>query len=198
MPRKNTEARDQLLPHHVYNRARKGRPMFVDDADRDKFLDLIACRLSRSTLRASRANRNADRVEGVELFAYCLMKTHFHLIVWQKENEALRRFMQSVLTSYVMYYNRRHNKSGPLFAGPFRARPITTRKDFRWAIAYVHDNHPTGPDYRYSSHRAFIDDSLRPAWLNAATPLKRFDSVSEYNDFLDKREERAALNTFFF
>lgn len=106
--------------------------------------------------------------------------------------------MQSLLSSYVRYYNKRHNKSGPLFAGPFRARPLTTRKDFRWAIAYVHDNHHSGPNYKYSSHRAYIDENLRPAWLNTTTPLKRFDSINEYLDFLSKREERAALNDFFF
>lgn len=198
MPRKNTESRDKLLPHHVYNRARSGRRVFVDDADRDHFLDLIACRLSRSNVCAGRRHRFSVQIDGVELFAYCLMTTHFHLVVWQRQTEALRRFMQSLISSYVRYYNRRHNKSGPLFVGPFRARPITTRKDFRWAIAYVHDNHPTGPGYRYSSHRAFIDEDLRPAWLNTATPLKRFDSITEYRDFLYKREERAALNDFFF
>lgn len=198
MAQMHSRDREELLPHHVWNRARGGRRVFVDDADRDKFLDLIACRLSRSSLGASRDNRKSSRVEGVELFAFCLMTTHFHLIVWQKQPEALRRFMQSILTSYVRYYNKRHNKSGPLFAGPFRARPITTRKDFRWAIAYVHDNHPTGPDHRYSSHRAYVDDTLRPAWLNTKTPLKRFDSINEYRDFLAKRDDRASLNQFFF
>lgn len=172
--------------------------MFVDDADRDKFLDFIACRLSRSTLRASRANRKASRVEGVELFAFCLMTTHFHLIVWQKKPEALRRFMQSLLTSYVRYYNNRHNKSGPLFAGPFRARPITNRKDFQWSIAYVHDNHPSGPDYRYSTHRVFVDESLRPAWLNTTAPLKRFGGINGYHHYLTKRTERATLNDLLF
>lgn len=198
MPRKNTESRDELLPFHVYNRARGGRRTFVDDADRDHFLDLIACRLSRSTANSGRRHRFSKQIEGVELLAYCLMTTHFHLIIWQRKSESLRRFMQSLISSYVRYYNRRHGTTGPLFAGPFRSRPITNRKDFRWAIAYVHDNHVTGPDYRYSSHRAFINNDLRPAWLNTAAPLRQFDGIHEYVDFLSKREERAALNDFFF
>lgn len=172
--------------------------MFEDDADRDEFLDILACRFSRSTVSAGPRYRYSVQIDGVELFAFCLMTTHFHLIVWQKKPDALRRLMQSVISSYTRYFNKRHGTAGPLFAGPFRARPITTRKDFRWTIAYVHDNHPTGPDYRYSSHRAFMNDENRPAWLNTATPLKRFASISEYREFLDKREERAALNTFFF
>lgn len=198
MPRKNTENREQVLPYHVYNRARKGRRMFVDDADRDHFLDLIACRLSRSTARASRRHRFSNRIEGVELFAYCLMTTHFHLVIWQREPEALRRFMQSLISAYVRYYNKRHGTTGPMFAERFRSRPLTNPKDLRWAIAYVHDNHPSGLDYRYSTHRAYVDSDLCPGWLNTRTPLKHFEGISGYRVYLSKRTERATLNDLLF
>ena len=78
----------------------------------------------------------------------------------------MTRLMQSLMIAYVRYYNRKYGISGPLFAGAFRSRPLTTDKDLRWAIAYVHANHPSGPTYRYSSHNAYLDDHQRPGWLS--------------------------------
>ncbi len=198
MPRLNTEDRSELLPYHVYKRASRGRAAFKDDADRDKFRDLIASRPSRKRVGVGRDRRDVPRVEGVDLFAMCLLSTHFHLVLWQKQEEAMRRLMQSVLTSYVMYFNRRHGTRGPLFAGPFEARPLRDQKDLRWAIAYVHCNHKSDPNYRYSTHRAYIDPDQAPGWLNSRTPLKYFGGVDNYLDFLDGHNKRAQLNERFF
>lgn len=198
MPRKNTEDRSDRLPHHVYNRARNGRRMFIDDADRDKFRDLIAAKLTRNPANASREFRKLARVEGLDLYAICLMTTHYHLIVWQKHKEILRRFMQSLISAYVRYYNRRHKTTGPLFAGPYRARPLKSKKQLKYAIAYVHANHPEGPHYKYSSWAAYLDPDKRPTWLNAEAPLRYFENETGYASFMADHATRAAINDHFF
>ncbi|MGB0872406.1 MAG: hypothetical protein ACPGYP_04635 [Solirubrobacterales bacterium] len=198
MPRLNSEDRGELLPYHVYKRANRGRAAFRDDADRDRFRDLVAGRLSRSHSSAGPDGRPVRRVEGVDLFAMCLLRTHFHLVLWQKQEEAMRRLMQSVLTSYVMYFNRRYGTRGPLYSGPFEARALKDPKDLRWAIAYVHCNDGSGPNYRYSTHRAYVDPDQAPGWLNTRTPLKYFGGVDNYLDFLNGHNERAQLNERFF
>lgn len=198
MPAKNSRDRSDRFPHHVYNRARDGRRMFMDDADRDKFRDLIASKLTRNPARASREYRKLARVEGLDLYAICLMTTHYHLIVWQKHKEILRRFMQSLISVYVRYFNRRHGTIGDMFEGPYRARPITTKKKLKYAIAYVHANHDDGPAYKYSSYGAYLDPDKRPGWLNTQTPLSYFGGADKYEAFMNDHATRAALNNYFF
>lgn len=197
MPRRNTRRREFRGPHHVYNRAAGGRAVFRSDADRDEFLAILASRVSLSHFSSSRY-RKAALVLGAAVSSYCLMTTHFHLIVWQSEIGALRRLLSSVMTAYVRYYNRRYGLTGPLFAGPFRSRPLTSTKELLWATAYVHANHPSGPGYAYSSHRAFVDEHARPPWLAATHVLEQFGGTDAYSGYMHRHAERATLNREFF
>lgn len=185
MPPKNTRDRNKLGAHHIYNRGRAGGVIFRDDADRREFLGLVA--------------RSAAMLDQrIEVIAFCLMGTHYHLVLWQRDQGALRSFMASVITAYVKYFNRRHGSRGPLFAGPFRARHLSTPKQFRWAIAYVHDNHPAGVNHRFSSHRAWIDEARRPPWLSVDPALRQFGGAIGYQRYLDNRSTRKSLQSEFF
>lgn len=178
MPSRNTRKPKQLGTFHVYNRGRNDRPIFIDDEDRDKFADLLKHHLG-------------DRIA---LHAICLMTTHFHLLIWQKQLGALEHLMAEVLRVYVRYFNARHGTKGPLFAGPYRARPIESSKDFMWCVGYIHDNHPSGLDYRHSTHRYFLDAADAPGWLDVESALSVFGGLPAYLEYLGKRELRAELD----
>lgn len=126
------------------------------------------------------------------------MTTHFHLILWQHEPESMRRFMQSVTTAYVRIYNRKYGGEGPLFSGAFRSRYLESRKQLRWAVAYVHANHPSGLDYRFSTHAAYIDAHRRPGWLSVDRALAAFGGEDAYATFMQDHATRAELNARFF
>lgn len=197
MPRRNTRSREHLGPHHVYNRASRGRAVFRDDEDRDAFLGILASRLNRTKF-ASERHKRAAQLLSVAVSSYCLMTTHFHLIIWQQEDEALRRLMQSVLTTYVRAYNRKYNQHGPLFNGPYRSLPVTNDQQLRWTTAYVHANKDGDLGYRYSSHRAFLSECDRPSWLDTDGALRAFGSLDRYEVFMADRALRAELNFRFF
>lgn len=171
--------------------------MFRDDADRELFVELLASRLSRSKF-SDPSYRHAAKVVGAEVCAMCLMTTHFHLVVWQYASEAMRRLLQSVTIAYVRIYNRKYGTSGPLFAGPFRSRPLVGRKDVRWTTAYVHANHPTGPNYKFSTHSAYLDEHNRPGWLSTTQLLDAFGGRENYAAFMRDHATRAELNARFF
>ncbi len=197
MPRLNTRDRETPGTFHVYNQTPDRRPAFVDDADRDVFLDILKRHLGKSSV-GGRADRKCRSIEGVELLGFNLMTTHFHLILWQKQRFAIARLMNVVLARYVRYFNRRHGKSGPMFRGEYRAKRIRNKKQFRWTVVYVLDNHPDGVDYRYSSHRYFaaVDDS--PSWLNASATLTGVGGIDAYLELLELRENRAQINAELF
>ena len=82
--------------YHLTVRANGGDALFTDDGDRRYLLSRIA--EARDTYQ-------------VRVYFFCLMATHFHLVVETLRGN-LGRFMQGVLTGYGVYYNRRHRSHG--------------------------------------------------------------------------------------
>jgi REP element-mobilizing transposase RayT len=110
--------------HHLTNRGLARRTMFESDRDIRKFLSLIA--------RAVRAGR-------LEVHAYCVLTTHFHLLVRSPLGE-LSAVMQWVMNQYVRWFNRGRRRDGPLMRGRFvskRADSLTYR---RHLVRYIDFN----------------------------------------------------------
>jgi putative transposase len=52
---------------------------------------------------------------------YCLMTNHVHLLLTPSRAEACGLLMRDLGRSYVLYFNRRHDRSGTLWEGRFRS-----------------------------------------------------------------------------
>ncbi len=189
MPRKYS--RTSPAPHlsqrrwHVYNRGKGGSAVFREDADRDLFLELLS-ELTRGSFAGS-----------VGLFSACLLSTHFHLVIEARSDAALARFMQRLIATYAVYYRKKYGGSGPLFSGPYRRRRITDDRQLRWTIAYVHDNHPSGVDYAYSTHR-FYESGIAPSWLMSERGLALFGGPDGYRSYMERKASRKEIDREFF
>ncbi len=95
--------------HYVLQTGHNGQVVFADDADRAAFLTML---------------RDAARAACVAVHAYALLDDAVHLLAVPARGEALGRLMQSLGRQYVAAYNRRHARSGSLWAGRFRCAPI--------------------------------------------------------------------------
>jgi putative transposase len=95
--------------HLVVQRSHGGRPVFVDDVDRQRYLQALA---------------DAAAAEAVKVHAYALGEDGVWLLVTPAEASALSRFMQSVGRAYVSAYNRRHSQRGTLWDGRFRCSVV--------------------------------------------------------------------------
>jgi putative transposase len=109
---------------HVVARAVPGQPLFRDDVDRRVFLEPM--------------NR-VTRRRGWQLWAYCLMTTHYHVVVATPEAD-LSRGMQYVNGVYALRFNRRWDRFGHLFAERFASRLIESEEYLYEACRYVFDN----------------------------------------------------------
>ena len=96
-------------------------PIFRDDPDREAFLDL----LTRATTR-----------HGIVCHAFCLMSTHYHLIV-ETSRAGLSAGLGWLNWSYAMQFNRRHGRFGHLFAERFSSRVIRSDEYLYDVCAYV-------------------------------------------------------------
>ena len=113
----------------------------------------------------------------VETLAYCLLKNHFHLLVYIKENvEVPRRDGQGMFklnaskqlghffNSYAQSINKAHNRTGPLFESPFERKIVDNDNYLTSVICYCHHNpqlHGFVNDFReweFSSYNTILNN----------------------------------------
>ena len=98
--------------------------LFVDDRDRDRFVDRLAERVEQYNIR---------------LYLFACMTNHFHL-VFEPPAGNCSRFMHSLSTAYTVYYNLRHGRHGHLLDGRYKAK-LVEDDDYLLALTrYVHLN----------------------------------------------------------
>ena len=111
----------------------------------------------------------AYRRDQLELEAYSLLGTHFHLLV-RTEGGTLSEGMRRVLNGYSRWFNRRNRRDGPLFRGRFRSKPVTSDTYLRTLLRYIDNNpvkaglcaHPA--EWPWGSARSYCG-GLVPRWL---------------------------------
>jgi len=110
--------------YHVTARGNERKSIFRDEPDRYRFLELLSALEERF---------------GVRIHAYVLMDNHFHLLVETPEAN-LSRAMQWLEVSYSVWFNRRHDRSGHLFQGRFKALVVEDDAGWQEVARYVHLN----------------------------------------------------------
>ena len=184
--------------YHAYNRGVDKREVFIDDGDYRTFLNLFKRYLSNKTIKDPQGRPYKSLHNDIELAAYCLMPNHYHLLLYQKNPNAITDLLQRVMTAYVGYFNKKQRRSGRLFQERYRASHIYNEA-YLWHISrYIHlnplDLGVSYADYPYSSYAYYVSRS--PSWLKPDRILDMFeDSQSDYETFLkDYRDYRNTLN----
>lgn len=199
MPRRNIKNRREPRAYHLFNQGAKddeGQPrrVFLDREDKRYFLWLLSRHLGKRPKFDGRKRPYLHLRERIVLLAFNVMTTHFHLIVRQRAEDGIAVLMNRVKHSYTRYFNKKYGNTEPLFNGPVQSKPIKTREYFKWLVGYVHDNHPSGVDYEFSSHRAWIDSDQCADWLDPQPGLDVFGDVDEYAEYLVLRDKRKSLD----
>jgi putative transposase len=111
---------------------------------------------------------------------YCLMPTHWHLVVTTVEPN-IAACVHLVNGIYARSFNKRHNRSGHLFGARYRSPLILTERHAIRVCSYL----PLNPveaelvaapeDWPWSSYGATLGLRERPWFLDDAWVLKHFD-----------------------
>ena len=91
--------------YHLMNRGDRREKIFKDDEDRHRFVKTLA---------------EACEKTSWQVHAYCLMSTHFHLVV-ESPQPNLVPGMKWLLGTYTVRFNRRHKEFGHLFSGRYKS-----------------------------------------------------------------------------
>ncbi len=184
MPSKNVIKRyDAPAFYHVYNRGAGGQKIFIDDADRAKFLHLI----QRYTIGVPEESEDHYPQFDIEVVAYCLMGNHFHLLLFQENDTTqITGFMRSLGTAYAMYFNRRHKLCGHLFQEIYRASHISDDAYLAHISRYIHLNPPKYKTYIWSSLPDYLGrrttEWLAPQRVLDVTPAAYMEFLEDYRD----------------
>ncbi len=150
--------------YHVTTRGVDGEFVFRDTFDRRQFLVRL---------------RNIVQRYGWRCLAYCLMGTHYHLLVTTPQPN-LAAGMQHLNGGYAQAFNRFHARRGHLFGARYGAAEVGSDAHVLAAVRYVVQNPVRAgicdlpEEWRWSSHRATSGLIPVPSFLAAADLLVRF------------------------
>lgn len=147
--------------YHVFNRGVEKRDIFLSDGDRWRFLQGMYLFNDESTstnllyrleqekgkmhfgiLRDYMKKEGIERKPLVRIMADCLKSNHFHLLIEEIQENGISRFMQKLGTGYVKYFNRKYERVGPLFQGPFKAVEVKSDEQLHYIVAYINVINP--------------------------------------------------------
>ena len=127
--------------YHLYSRGVDKRKIFLNAQDYRKFLFLLYVCNSEKSIVLRDIGENFERGETlVDIGAYCLMPNHFHLLVRERVDGGISRYMRKVLTSYSMYFNLKNQRQGKLFDSPFKSSWVGSDKYLKYMYSYIHLN----------------------------------------------------------
>lgn len=125
--------------------------------------------------------------EIVEIGAYCLMPNHFHILAREKKDGGISLFMNKLLTAHSMYFNKKHERTGKLFEGVFRAVHVGNDRHLEYLFAYIHLN-PI----------KIIEPEWKEKEIRDGDRAKQFLKNYHYSSYLDylgyERKEQKILN----
>lgn len=163
---------------HITQRAAGKEPLFLEEAD---YLFMLA------------NMKHITQKRSLEMFAFCLMPNHIHLLVSPREGE-LNEAMRDLFSRYAMMFNRKYERKGHLFAGPYRQAVCLDDAYLLVASLYIHMN-PVRAGlvedpvlYRWSSVKLFSDPGATQSFVKPGFVLRLLD-----RDFHNQKEIYAKL-----
>lgn len=181
--------------YHIFNRGNNGINLFYDTDCYYHFLRLYE-----------------KYIEPVaETYAWCLLKNHFHLLVYIKpQNEIDNRKLKystvekpriisaskqfsHLFNAYTQAINKRFKRTGSLFEKPFHRKLITSDDYFQKLIYYIHNN-PVHHgfckninDYPWSSYGSIISE--KPTKIKRKEVIDAFYNLDNFIAYHNQNQD---------
>jgi len=161
------------IAHHVTPRGNRREQTFFEDGDYQLYLDLLA---------------DASRQAHCEIWSYCLMPNHVHIIIVPSDEDGLWRTFRKVHRHYTGYVNARMRVTGHLWQGRFGSVAMDEAHLVN-ALRYVALNPvraqltERAQDWQWSSTRALMEEKD----TDLVTVGPSLERVGNFASFLDEQ-----------
>jgi putative transposase len=142
----------------------------------------------------------------IDIYAFCLMPNHYHLLVSPKIENGIAKFMHKLNKGYSRYFNIKHSRKGTLFEGRYKSILVSKEPHFYHLPYYIHLNpldieFPEWREgklrnykramnflnnYRWSSHLDYSGQNNFPSITNREFLLDIFGGEKKYKQSIEK------------
>ncbi len=211
--------------YHVLNRGVDKRKIFLDKQDYFRFVhdlfefnDQAIINTSFHTFQRIKdndiASRNIKSIEFerrprkllVDIYAFCLMPNHYHLLLSARVENGISRFMKKLDMGYAKYFNQKYKRKGTLFEARYKRVPVEKEPHFYYLPYYIHLN-PLDikfpewregslrnyrqalkflEDYRWSSHLDYIGIKNFPSVTSRHFLIEVFGGARKYKQSIEQ------------
>jgi len=176
--------------YHIFNRGNNKREIFIDKFDLNRFLLSMQEFNSENPIGSIYEHRFNDKKpnkdpELVEFICYCLNPNHYHFLVRQVIDNGIVKFMHRLGTGYTKYFNQKHDNSGSLFQGTYKAKHVNNNEYLLHLSAYINLNpeaHRLGSLASKSSWEEYINPRNKK-FCHTEIILSQFKNISKYKKF---------------
>lgn len=182
---------------HIYNRGVNGEDIFKEQRNYYYFLQQYI----------------AYCTDTMETLAYALLKNHFHLLVYIKENAEVPKYngqgtiklnaskqLSHFFNSYAQSINKAANRTGPLFESPFERKIIEDDSYITSMIYYCHYNAQLHSfvndfkDWEFSSYHTILKNNN--TFLASQKVLDWFGDVTAFEKAHEGRYNKEGMEKF--
>ena len=167
--------------YHIIIRGVNKQTIFADNEDNAAFLTILSkCKL----------------LSGFELYGYCLMGNHAHLLLKQME-ETIGQIMKRTASRYVKWFNFKYNRCGHLFQERFKSEAVENDTYFVTVLRYIHQNPKKAGiceaigDYKWSSYNDYVHRKSTVVDLDLALGVI---GESYFESFMNEEKEETIMD----
>ena len=164
--------------YHIMFRGVNHCHIFEENSDYQKFINYL-----------TRIKKEID----FEIYAYCMMSNHVHLLIKEKKLYDITKIMQKLLTSYAMWFNKKYEREGSLFGNRYKSKPVEVDAYLLHLVRYIHQNPVKGGivsiddigEYMWSSYGEYIKGAYFVDTDFISNMFKEMNSNEYKKNFID-------------
>ena len=162
--------------YHVIVRGINRQNIFQDEEDECEYLNRLT---------------QYKKECGIELYAYCLMSNHVHLLLKERDT-VIGELMKKLGVSYSYRFNRKYDRSGHLFQDRYKSETVDDDSYFLTVLRYIHRN-PQKAGLLPFIRTSYFDYAEQKGITDTAFPISLFSSRGELLEYLNVDDSKKCM-----
>ncbi|TCT12216.1 REP element-mobilizing transposase RayT [Natranaerovirga pectinivora] len=170
--------------YHIMLRGIDKRNIFLDDEDRNIFIEKI---------------KKAKEKANFEIYAYCLMDNHIHLLIM--ESEDIGTSIKRITVGYVTWHNNKYGRTGHLFQNRYNSEVVESESYLLTVLRYIHQNPvkarmvDKAEQYIWSSYKEYeLVYQQKETFINDRVVKNYFKKICDFKVYINEKNNDQCMD----